>query len=203
MKTVFLAFCLICVVRLPGFGAEGQECNVIAVEGFGITNLVELGMAVSDIETSLGITVERIQDVGENEPRGYIGQIPQYGVEFVSQSSKGKVDKIYLNVDASESSCQRFCGRLSSGLSFTNQNGYDHSDIVALYGDVPHVEAQNLIPFMRVGQNCAFCPKPGIELLYYVRKGIMFELRNNHLVRIMIERPALVRKESASSAFHE
>jgi hypothetical protein len=169
--------------------AGEQAEQLVALEGVGITNTVQLGMNVLRVPQCLNPQVTELNEAGKGVC-GYIGTIPSLGIEFTSQSGGGRIDKIDLNVDTEDTAKPRFRGVMGSGLTLVSNRAVRRAEIVGLYGDLPVVETASVLAHMRRGLGCSWRPAGGIELLYYTDKGVMFELRSNRLIRVMIERAA-------------
>jgi hypothetical protein len=151
--------------------------------GHGIPKECEIGMAFSELE----LNRRNFQVETQFFTKSLAGSFLSRGISVHASRSNGIINLIDFLVDPMVAS-NRFDGAVD-GLRFAQGRFVSRSNVVEKFGPLPRYSMTNLsVAQERLvgGKDGAVETAPDSEMLYYVTKGIMFELQRKTVVRFSI-----------------
>jgi hypothetical protein len=177
-----------------------DSSRLIVVPGFGVTNVVEIGMSMKDVATS---NVKLIRE--KSGPNGTVWKtrMPSLGVVWEQVDDKAPVSVIsfivssqYINSSPDLEGLSRFRGTLKGGLSFEGDGNVRKEDVIKCYGEPKHsfgemsTSAKEAFDARRkwveLGESYTYrvSSSSGAEVLNY--PGVSITLHGNRVVAIHV-----------------
>lgn len=185
---------LICLLLCACFGCSRERdlAGLVIVPGFGISNVVEIGM------TPEQVAIRNKDFCIEDLRLGYAMSIPSLGVSWEQKSKSESVASIYFNVRVCLSHGVERCfrGNVAGGLSFSAGCEPVVDDVIKVFGMPLHnhrsasmtgADAEILRNWAREDESYSFQNTSAMsEMLNYPSQGILFNFTSNKLDTVLI-----------------
>ena len=194
-KMRILKFAMGVLLFITGCTGHHDSAEYDITPGYGISNLITVGMTTSQIRRAVrGVIVK-------SDTIGFHGSIPWLGAEWEGSDQAKHVYRIHFLIDPSvykecdsKLKIQRFRGTLAGSVPLVEPKALHRKTLVDLFGKPEHFFDlqsastnmsnlremwQTLQACLQRGESVSTLTAPATEVLYYPQSGINFAMKSN------------------------